>query len=243
MKSKVSSIMKELRPALLHGVADRVEPHHAHAVCRKDSQDVLEVADPFRMVHVDVDLLGRERRPEDALRAVGERHGREGQAGSWAIDREQVLLAGAVREYAVEGQEQAVVAAAFAVRGEVQELGRAARNVIDDDVGHHVDLASDRAHVFPGAEALIHFGVIDRVEAGIRAVDRMKEREQVHPTEQPRKRSLQQLTEPVQCAAESVGVRDELNLILHWDFRSIGVRGSAVLEAVRALQAGGGGIE
>ena len=49
----------------------------------------------------------------------------------------------------------------------------------------------------------------------IRAIDRMKEREQVHSTEEPGQRSLQQLTESVQCAAEPVGIRDELNLILH----------------------------
>ena len=57
--------MKQLRPRLLDGVAHGVQADHADAVGREDAQDVLQIPDALGMLHVDVDLLGRERGPED----------------------------------------------------------------------------------------------------------------------------------------------------------------------------------
>ena len=140
---------------------------------------------PFGMAHVDVDLLGRERRPEDPSRAIRERHGRERQAGPGAVDGEQVLLRGAVREYAVERQEHARrtrLPAPLAEKsrncGERLEMWLTMTSAITSTSPR------DRADVLPGAEPLVDFGVIDRVEARIGAIDRMEERQQMHAAEQ-----------------------------------------------------------
>jgi len=56
------------------------------------------IGDEARVRDVDIDLIGRERRPEVPLLTRCERHGREGCAGARPVDRAQLRLAGAVRK-------------------------------------------------------------------------------------------------------------------------------------------------
>ena len=183
MNSKVSGSMKQLCPGLLDRVADRVEPDHLDAVRAERPQNVLEVLDAARMGDVDVDLLGRERRPEYSARAILERQRRERQARPRPIDREQVALRSAVRKHAVERQEHPRERASSAVLGKVQELRRAARYVVHDHVGHHVGLARERGDVVPRAQARVDARVIDRVESRIGAVDALEERQEMNAAE------------------------------------------------------------
>ena len=180
------------------------------------AQDFLEVLAAARMRDVDVDLLGRERRPECSARAIAERHRRERQARPRPVDREQVALGGAVREYAVERQKHPREPAARAALDEVQELRRAARYVIHDHVGHHVRLARERGDVVPSAQARVDARVIDRVESGIGAVDWLEERQHVHAAEEPRERPGEELAQARERAAEAVRVGDQLNAVLHF---------------------------
>jgi hypothetical protein len=62
---------------------------------------------------------------------------------------------------------------------------------------------------------LVDLGVIDRIEASIGPIARMKEGQQVHASEQSVHRPAQQNVHSAQCAAESVGIDDQLDLILH----------------------------
>jgi hypothetical protein len=68
--------------------------------------------------------------------------------------------------------------------------------VVDDQVRHHVRGAAQGLDVVPAAESRIDQGVVDRIEAGVRPVDRVKEGEQVHRPEQPRQLTGQQLATP-----------------------------------------------
>ena len=226
--------MKQLVPGLLDRVADRVEPDHLDAVRAERPQDLLEVLDAARMRDVDVDLLGRERRPEYSARAILQRDRRERQARPRPIDRQQVALGSAVREYAVERQEHPREPASSAALGEVQELRRAARYVVHDHVGHHVGLARERGDVVPSAQARVDARVIDRVESGIRAVDSLEERQNVHAAEEARERPGEELAQTRERASEAVRVGDQLDAVLH--FAGYGADtgvacGSAVLAA------------
>jgi hypothetical protein len=58
--------------------------------------------------------------------------------------------------------------------------------------------------------------VVDRVEAGVSAVDGMKERQHVNAAERPGERALQQsLHVTKRTSREAIGVGDQLRLILH----------------------------
>ncbi len=83
----------------------------------------------------------------------------------------------------------------------VLKLWGVARDVVHDQIGHHLGVGGQRRHVRPGPDAVIDLGVIDRIEARIRPIDRMKEREHVHAPERPVQRSAQQLPEIREGAA------------------------------------------
>jgi hypothetical protein len=61
--------------------------------------------------------------------------------------------------------------------------------MVDDHVRHDVDLRRQRGHVVPGPQARVHLRVIDRIEAGVGAVDRVEERQHVHTAERTGQRS------------------------------------------------------
>ena len=66
------------------------------------------------------------------------------------------------------------------------------------------------------AQAVIDLGVIDRVEAGVGAIDRMEERQHVHASERTLQRPIEQLLQVAKRAArKAIDVGDQLCLILH----------------------------
>ena len=76
--------------------------------------------------------------------------------------------------------------------------------MVDDDVGHDVGARGERGDVVPRAEPRIDLRVIDRVEAGVGAVDRMEERQHVDAAERPGERTVQQ---PLEVAERAPGRR------------------------------------
>jgi hypothetical protein len=106
-----------------------------------------------------------------------------GRPGRGTVDVEQVGLAGAVGEDRTEGEEHAVVRRGTAPGDDVLEGRRVDRHVVDDEVGHHRQLASERVHVVPGPELGVDRRVVDRVEPRVRTVDRVEERQHVHRVE------------------------------------------------------------
>ena len=88
--------------------------------------------------------------------------------------------------------------------------------MIDDHVGHHLGARRERRHVVPRSQPRIDLRVIDRVEPGVSAVDRMEERQQVDATEQSLQRPLEQMLELAERpAGQAIDVGDELRLVLH----------------------------
>jgi hypothetical protein len=72
--------------------------------------------------------------------------------------------------------------------------------------------------VGPGAQARVDLRVVDRVETGVGAVDRVEERQQVHTAEDAGQRAVareQRRHFAQAAAAQAIDVGDELNLILH----------------------------
>ena len=68
----------------------------------------------------------------------------------------------------------------------------------------------------PRAESWIDLRVIDGIEAGVGAVDRMEERQDVDAAERPGERAVQQPLEVAERASrEAVGVGDQLRRVLH----------------------------
>src|SRR4029077_4508063 len=68
----------------------------------------------------------------------------------------------------------------------------------------------------PGAEPRINRCVIDRIKTGVRAIDRMEERQEMHAAERTRHRSIEHLLKIAERApGEAVDVCDELRLTLH----------------------------
>ena len=177
---------------LLDGETCGVDANRADARRLEALEDRVEIPAAFGMMDVDVDLLGRERGPEQDAFAVRCLVLRERQAGTDRVEREQIGFAGAPRKDAREGQEQARIRRRLATRVEVDELRRTAGDVVDDHVGHDLGARRQRPHVVPGAEPRIHLGVIDRVEAGVGAVDRIEEGQDVHAAERLAQRAVEQ---------------------------------------------------
>jgi hypothetical protein len=88
--------------------------------------------------------------------------------------------------------------------------------MIDDDVGHDVNPLRQRCDVAPPPKTRIDAGVIDRVETGVRTVDRIEERQQVNRAEHAVQRASQQRCKVAKAAAAgSIYISDQLDLILH----------------------------
>ena len=88
--------------------------------------------------------------------------------------------------------------------------------MVDDHVGHHVSPCGKCRHVVPRAEPSIDLSVIDRIETGVGAIDRMKEREHVHAAEDTFEGSLEQVPQMLKRPTrDAIDVRDQLRLILH----------------------------
>ena len=56
--------------------------------------------------------------------------------------------------------------------------------MVDDQVRGYVEVGRESRDVFPAAEARIDARVVARIEAGVRAVDRNEERQQMDAAEE-----------------------------------------------------------
>ena len=173
------------------------------------------------MVHIDVDLLRGEGGPEQAAFAIGQRGHGEGHAGARAVNGQQVFFGGAVRENRFHGQEQAVKFGVLALGREVLKLRRFAGHVVDDDVGHHVDVLRQFTDALPVAQTGIDLGVVNRVKTRVGPIDFVKERQQVNPAKNPLQGAAQEFAQFIQrLTAKTVDISDQLNLVFHflnWD--------------------------
>ena len=79
-------------PWLLDGISDRIEPYSANSCMPKIVENGLEVRFALRVLYINVDLLGSERRPKKMSFAVFQWDVREGQAGTRPIDAKEILL-------------------------------------------------------------------------------------------------------------------------------------------------------
>jgi hypothetical protein len=88
--------------------------------------------------------------------------------------------------------------------------------MVDDYVGHDIGLGGERGNVIPRAKASIDLRVIDRIEPGVGAIDRVKERQHVHASKRTVKSAVEQeLQIAHRPARETIDVRDQVRLILH----------------------------
>ena len=88
--------------------------------------------------------------------------------------------------------------------------------MVDDHVGHHLDVLGERADVVPRSQTFIYLGVVDGVEACIAAVDRVKEGQEVDAAKNTMKRPLQQCIQlRKSTTGQAVYIGHELNLVLH----------------------------
>ncbi len=117
------------------------------------------------------------------------------QAGARAIDAKQVRLAHAFGKTRPSVRNIPAKRRIFASLLEIQELWRAVGDVVDDEIRHDLHMAAEKANVVPGAEARVDLRVIDGIEAGIGAVDRPEEWQQMNATEQAAERPVQQIVE------------------------------------------------
>src|SRR6185295_788522 len=87
--------------------------------------------------------------------------------------------------------------------------------MIHDQVRHQVFASGEFTQIAPRAQTGIGAGMIDGIESGVRSIDRVIKRQQVHASEQVGKRPIQQCTEVLKSTAgKSIHIGNELNSIL-----------------------------
>ena len=199
----------------LGAVAHGVETDVAHVAGGHLIEDGHQVFPALGGISVDVHLLRGEADPyQTGLAAevvVGER-----QARARAVDAGQVFFGSAVREDGAHGQEHRVVLGVLAVLQHVLELGGFPAHVVDDGVDHDVVGCGEFGDVIPRAEARVDLGVVDRVEACIRTIERSEERQDMHAVIHAVEAGAQDVGHRAKSAiAETIGVCDELHFVFH----------------------------
>ena len=220
------------RPGALDGIAHGVQAHLADAVGGQRLENAFEVGPPLGMLDIDVELLRRERGPQDLCLAIGQAGRRQRQSGPRAVDRQQLALMGAGGKHHAQRQKQAGIGRGAAVGKVVQKLRRFGRDVVDDHIGHDLQLRGECCDVAPLAQSRIDLGVVDRIEARIGAVDRQVERQQMNATKNAGQQAAgtEQLGQLVQrSTAESVDVGDELDGVVHGGFAGADSAGASEL--------------
>ena len=201
---------------LLGAVADRVEADVADVAAGQLVENGQQVIPTFFGIGVDIDLLRGEGGPHEtglaAPRVVGER-----QARARTVNAGEVLFGGAIGEDARHGEEHRVVGAVFAALHDVLELLGFPGHVVDDGVDHDVVRFGQLGDVIPCAQARVDFGVVHRVESGVGAVERGEERQDVHAFVHAVEAGAQDVGHGCDGAVpQPVGIRDELDFVLHW---------------------------
>ena len=89
--------------------------------------------------------------------------------------------------------------------------------MVHDQIGHEIRALGQRADVVPRAQPGIDLSVIDRIEAGVGAIDRPKEWQQMNAAEESSQRPVieQRLKLAKAAARKTIDVCDELDLVLH----------------------------
>ena len=199
----------------LGAVAHGVETDVAHVAGGHLIEDRHQVFPTLGGISVDVHLLRGEADPyQTGLAAevvVGER-----QARARAVDAGQVFFGGAVREHGAHGQKHRVILGVLAVLQHVLELGGFPAHVVDDGVDHDVVGCGEFGDVIPAAETFVDFGMVDRVEACIRTIERSEERQDMNAVIHAVEAGAQNVGHAGDGAvAETIRVGDELNCVLH----------------------------
>ena len=98
----------------------------------------------------------------------------------------------------------------------ILELARLPAHVVDDRVDHDVMRLGEFGDVVPVAEPRIDLRVVDRVEAGVGAVEGREERQDVHAFVDTVETGAQDVGQRGEVAvAETIRVGDELYFVLH----------------------------
>ena len=94
----------------------------------------------------------------------------------------------------------------------ILKLGRLGRDVIDDHVRDHGDLAGQCPHILPSPKrGTLTFGVIARIESSIGAIDRQEERQDMNTPQYTSERTPQQGSQTIErAAAKTIGICNEL---------------------------------
>ena len=199
----------------LGAIADGVEADVADVRGGHLVENRHEVFPALVGIGVNINLLRGEAHPDQA-RLAGEVVVGERQARTRTVDAGQVLFGGAVREHGAHGQEHRVVLGVLAVLQHVLELGGFPAHVVDDGVDHDVVGCGEFGDVVPAAETFVDFGMVDRVEAGVRAVKRGEERQDMHAVIHAVEAGAQDVGHRAKSAiAETIGVCDELHFVFH----------------------------
>ena len=147
MNSKQAGSMKHEVP-LLDGVPDRAETNELHAILRQPIEHGHQIGPAGRVVDVDVDLLGREGRPDlrghtrDLVR-------REGRPRPRPVDRRKFLVGGTARKDHVLRQEHAVELRGLTFLEPVLKGFGFRRNMVHDEVGHELEILTERTNLGP----------------------------------------------------------------------------------------------
>ena len=166
-------------------------------------------------IGVNINLLRGEAHPDQA-RLAGELVVGERQARTRTVDAGQVLFGGAVREHGAHGQKHRVILGFLTFFKHILELLGFPTHVVDDGVDHDVVGLGEFGDVVPAAETFVDFGMVDRVEACIRTIERSEERQDMHAVIHAVEAGAQDVGHRAKSAiAETIGVSDELHFVFH----------------------------
>ena len=138
-------------PRFLDGVAGGIQADRANACRLKLIQNLLQIAFARGIANVDIDLLRRECRPQQALGSILKPQPGKRQGWARPINLEQVRFPRTVRKHAVVRQEHSRIGGRVPVLLKIGKLRGLARHMVDDQIGHDVDVLRHGAHVVPGA--------------------------------------------------------------------------------------------
>ena len=199
----------------LGAIADGVEADVADVRGGHLVENRHEVFPTLVGIGVDVHLLRGEAHPDQA-RLAGELVVGERQARARTVDAGQILFGGAVREDGAHGQKHRVILGFLTFFKHVLELLGFPAHVVDDGIDHDAVGLGEFGDVVPAAETRVDLGVVDRVEACIRAVEWGEERQDMHAVIHAVEAGAQDVGHRAKSAiAETIGVSDELHFVFH----------------------------
>ena len=175
---------------LLDGIARRIKPDRGDPGAGKILQNAVEIGRSLLAMDVDVDLLRREGGPDHLLAAILEGDLREGQIGPRAVDGVEILLGGAIGEDLAIGEEHVRMLGRLTLLQIVLEGGAVGGDMVDDEIGHHVDRLRQGPDIVPCAKTRVDDGVISGIEARIGTIEGIKEGQGMHCAEQALKRAV-----------------------------------------------------